>query len=209
MNRSKVAIISPLIIIGLGFIAAFLFSKLINEWAFIPLALLYWGGSFAVSYRFLGRELFLQLFARPQGKAVWPVICIIAGFIPLPILLMNLDLLNSFTLIILWLIFSAVNPFFEEIYWRGFLLTALPFSKSLAVVYSTLLFILSHPLMWGVFSVANRSWMTWVSLLIMGIVWSLTFIKTKSLRWCIASHILVDIFNLSVFVFLNIYVPPM
>jgi len=52
------------------------------------------------------------------------------------------------------------------------------------IAYSTALFVLSHPLMWGMFSIANRSWMTMVSLVIMGIVWSLVYLKTKSLRWC-------------------------
>jgi len=208
LSKSKFAIISPFIVIAVGFIVALVFSSFINEWAFIPLALIYWGVSFVISYKYLGKESIKKLFAKPQGRVVWLILCLIVALVPLPIFLMNLNLITSPVVIALWLLFAVINPIFEQIYWRGFLLTTLPFSNKLSVAYSTVFFVLSHPLMWGVFSIANRSWMTWVSLLLMGIVWSVTYLKTKSLRWCIVSHILVDIFNLSVLVFLNIYIPP-
>jgi membrane protease YdiL (CAAX protease family) len=104
--------------------------------------------------------------------------------------------------------FAVINPFFEEVFWRGLLLKKLPLPAVGRVLYSTAFFIISHPLMWGVFSIANRSWMTWASLAVMGVVWSVVFLKTDSLRWPLISHFMVDIFNLSVFVFLNIYQPP-
>jgi membrane protease YdiL (CAAX protease family) len=42
-----------------------------------------------------------------------------------------------------------------------------------------------------------------VILLILAFVWSLLYIKTKSLRLSILSHILTDLGNLSVFLFMN------
>ncbi len=208
MSKSKLAIISPLVVIAIGFITAFFLIPFTGEWAFIPLALIYWGTTFAVSYTCFGKESIVKLFDKPKRNVLWTVLCFAVGFIPLSIMLLNLKLLSSPVIIALWLAFAVVNPFFEEIYWRGFLLNALPFPKKVSIVYSTVLFVASHPLMWGVFSIANRSWMTWASLLLMGFVWSITYQKTNSLRWCIISHFLVDIFNLSVFVFLNLYVPP-
>jgi membrane protease YdiL (CAAX protease family) len=208
LKNSKIAIFSPMVVIAIGFIIAYMLSPIMEEWVFIPLALAYWAIIFAISYKNLGKEQFISLFAKPERKALWPILSLVVGFIPLSIFLMNLNLINSPLVIALWLMFAIINPLFEEIYWRGFLLNFLPFSKKIAVIYSTLFFVISHPFMWGVFSIANRSWMTWVSLLIMGIVWSMVYLKTKSLRWCIVSHFMVDIFNLSVFVFLNLYVPP-
>jgi membrane protease YdiL (CAAX protease family) len=41
----------------------------------------------------------------------------------------------------------------------------------------------------------------------MSIAWCIVRIKTKSLWWCILSHFFVDLFNLLVFIMLNIYVP--
>ena len=208
MRKPQIAIFSPFAIICIGFIVAYALYPLMSEWVFVPLALIYWAVTFAVSYRTLGKEEFVKLFGKPAGKPLWPVLCFVVGLIPLSILLMNLDLLRLSVTTVLWVAFAIINPFCEEIFWRGFLLTHLPFPKKISVVYSTALFVASHPFMWGVFSIANRSWMTWVSLSIMGIVWSITYLKTESLRWCIISHFMVDIFNLSVFVFLNLYIPP-
>ncbi len=208
MSNAKAAVFSPIAVIGAGFICARVCSPIIGEWAFIPLALVYWGVTFALVYKYLGKASIAALFVKPKRSVLLAVLCVAAALIPLPIFLLNLNLLESPILIVLWLAFAAANPVFEELYWRGFLLNALPFPKWLAVVYSTLLFTASHPLMWGVFSIANRSWMTWASLLVMGAVWSAARLKTGSLLWCVLSHFLVDIFNLSVFAFLNLYVPP-
>lgn len=46
------------------------------------------------------------------------------------------------------------------------------------------------------------------ALLIMGIVWSATYRQTRSLRANTLSHMLVDLGNMSVWVFLNLYIPP-
>ncbi|RXJ01631.1 CPBP family intramembrane metalloprotease [Anaerobacillus alkaliphilus] len=78
----------------------------------------------------------------------------------------------------------------------------------LNITYSTVFFVLSHPLMWGVFSIANKSTHMYISLFLMGVVWSLIRYKTRSLRWSLYSHMLVDVGNLSVFMFLNLYIPP-
>jgi membrane protease YdiL (CAAX protease family) len=47
-----------------------------------------------------------------------------------------------------------------------------------------------------------------VSVLIMAIFWTIIRLKTKSIWWCIFSHLLVDIFSLSTFALMNIYIPP-
>lgn len=207
MNKNRMAVISPVIVIIIGLLTALVFYQMIHEWAFIPLAIVYWGVTFAISWFHKGKD-WRSILGRPTGGRLWPVLCVIVGFIPAPILLLNLHLFKSPLVIFLWMTFAIINPFFEEIYWRGYLLDCLPFKKNFCAIYSTVFFVLSHPLMWGIFSIANRSFMMYLSLSIMGIVWSITYQKTKSLRWCIISHFLVDIFNLSVFVFLNLYIPP-
>jgi membrane protease YdiL (CAAX protease family) len=208
MNRSRIAIFSPIAVILIGFIIAFILSPIIEEWAFVPLAFAYWAVIVLISYKTLGKDDFVKLFGKPERKPLWIVLSLVVGLIPLPIFLMNLELFNSPLIVAFWLVFAIINPFCEQVYWRGFMLSSLPFSKTASVLYSTLFFVLSHPLMWGVFSVGNRSWMAWASIAMMGIVWGAVYIKTKSLRWCLISHFLVNIFNLSVFVMLNIYIPP-
>ena len=76
---------------------------------------------------------------------------------------------DSKLLIVLWLLFALINPFFEEFYWRGLLLDYTnKWNKWISIIYSTILFVASHPLMWGVFSIANRNYQTIISLTIMG-----------------------------------------
>jgi membrane protease YdiL (CAAX protease family) len=108
---------------------------------------------------------------------------------------------------LLSILFSILNPFFEELYWRGFVLDYTFRSKLSSSIYSSILFILSHLFIWGVFSYGNRNLYLIFSLVIMSIVWCIVRIRTKSLWWCIISHFFVDLFNLLVFVMLNIYIP--
>jgi membrane protease YdiL (CAAX protease family) len=207
MTRKILIALSPLFVIAVGFTTALFFSSVIGVWAFVPLALVYWALALLIPL-LLGKTDLKPMFARPTGIVLWPILSLVVGLIPLPILLLNLPLLGSsgIGIVVLWIAFALVNPFFEEIYWRGFLLEALPFKwKWLRAVYSSVLFIASHPLMWGVFSIANRSWMLLVSLAVMSAVWSLVRYKSKSIWWTVISHILVDIFNIAVFVFLNLY----
>jgi len=102
--------------------------------------------------------------------------------------------------------FVLLNPFFEELYWRGFVLDYTFSSKIASLLYSSVLFILSHLLIWGVFSYGNRNYFLIGSLAIMSAVRCIVRIK-KSLWWCIVSHFLVDVFNLMVFVMLNLVIP--
>jgi len=202
-------LIAPICVIALGALIAYVFHLFINEWAWVALALVYWGSSFLIAYKALGKEGISSLFQKPIGSKRWLILSIVVGLIPLSILLLNLNLLVSYPLItVFWIIFAFINPFFEQVFWRGYLLQKLPFRSGWCVTYSTALFVLSHPLMWGIFSIANRSWMAMVSLVVMGAVWSIVYLKTKSLRWCYISHVMVNIGNLTVFVFLNRYIPP-
>lgn len=207
MMKKKV-LLYPIFVIMIGWIIALVFTPIIKEWSFIPLAICYWATTLTIVLREVGVEKIKKMFQKTAGKKRWNILALVVGLIPLSILLMNLSLLKPDYVLVLWLVFALINPFFEEVFWRGFLMDTLPMSKRFACLYSTLLFVASHPIMWGTFSIANRSWMTVVSLVIMGLVWSITYIKTRSLRWCVVSHFFVDIFNLSVYVFLNLYIPP-
>lgn len=119
----------------------------------------------------------------------------------------GIQYIRGFSLIILWIAFAVINPIAEELFWRSYLLDKLTWSPMMKILFSTVLFLLSH-MMWGVFSVTIRSYIMILPLIIMGLIWGYVYHKTKSLKWCIIAHCLVDILNLSVWVFLNIYIPP-
>ncbi|GAA0381597.1 CPBP family intramembrane glutamic endopeptidase [Bacillus horti] len=204
-------ILSPLVIILCGFIIATLFTPILGGWSWVPLAITYWTLMATMVIRFGGKKALMTWFSRPIGKKSWLLIGIFIGFIPiLGILMFNIELLAQYPwLTLFWLLFAFINPWFEQSYWRGLLLDAGgKWPQWLIISYSTVLFALSHPIMWGVFSIGNRSYESFAALLLMGVVWCLIRIKTKSLRWSLLSHVLVDIGNMSIFVFMNIYIPP-
>lgn len=201
---------SPLLIILLGFLTATFFNHYIEGWAWVPLAIMYWG-SLGFFIWFLKENKYLGYWFKKSKKApIWVAITMLVGVFPLSILMMNYHLFDSIWLVVLWILFAIINPWFEEFYWRGILLDALltKLPKWFAVLYTTILFVISHPLMWGVFSYASKSLHLYLYLFVAGIVWSITYLKTKSLRVVILSHFIVDVGNLTVLTFLNIYIPP-
>jgi len=207
MKQMIKTIFSPLLIILIDFFISFICNKIIGEWAFIPVAIVYWALIFYTIKLDKGKIKEAFQASRQFGKhsflAYIPcLLCIIAFVWGLQYIIL------SPVLIILSILFVVINPIAEELFWRQYLLNNLNWNNFGKVIYSTFLFMLSHPLMWGVFSVTIRSRVMIMPLFIMGIIWSIVYIKTKTLRHCIIAHALVDTLNLSIWVFLNIYVPP-
>jgi len=206
MNKKTMGIVSPIALILICSVSTVLLNKIMGKWIFVPAFILYWGLSFLITVRFAGISSIKSWFQKPVGKTGWLILSIIVAFIPFPIFLSHLNII-TFPLMLLSIIFAVINPFFEQLYWRGFLLDYTFKSKTVSSIYSSILFILSHLLIWGVFSFGNRNFFLIGSLAIMSAVWCVVRIKTKSLWWCFISHILVNIFNLIVFVMLNIVIP--
>jgi membrane protease YdiL (CAAX protease family) len=208
LKRQRVVLLSPLIVLILGYVMARVGGELLGVWVWIPLILAYWGLLAFFMFWGAGRET-MRMWLRPaQGAPGWSVLAVLVGLIPLPILLMNWSLLRALTVWVPWLLFALINPWFEEGYWRGLLLDASATWKGwLRVLYTSGLFALSHPALWGVNSIGNRTITVIVSTFVMGIVWAVVYHKTRSLRWVIVAHILVDLLNMAVPVFLNLYAP--
>ncbi|WP_100402618.1 CPBP family intramembrane glutamic endopeptidase [Bacillus sp. FJAT-42315] len=210
-NRKRnFILVSPIVIILLGFITATIWSKVIDEWAWVPLAIVYWSLLGICIKYFKGNKQIKDWLKKPKSSRFIVFFTLILGLFPISVIMMNYEIFNSIWLVVLWLLFAIINPFFEELYWRGLLLDAAMklFPKWIAVAYSTIFFVLSHPLMWGVFSIANAHYHVFIYLTILGVVWSYTYFQTQSLRWVMLSHFFVDIGIMTVPVFLNLYVPP-
>ncbi|PAQ14949.1 hypothetical protein CD798_08655 [Bacillaceae bacterium SAOS 7] len=210
-NRKRnFILVSPIVIILLGFITATIWSKVIDEWAWVPLAIVYWSLLGICIKYFKGNKQIKDWLKKPKSSRFIVFFTLILGLFPISVIMMNYEIFNSIWLVVLWLLFAIINPFFEELYWRGLLLDAAMklFPKWIAVAYSTIFFVLSHPLMWGVFSIANAHYHVFIYLTILGVVWSYTYFQTQSLRWVMLSHFFVDIGIMTVPVFLNLYVSP-
>jgi len=206
MEKSNTKIILlPIIIIAIGFVVAVIANHIIREWAFIPLSIVYWSLIFIVVKPTKNKLTEIFKYSHINLKyiliAFIPVLLCIVSFV------WGIQYINNVFLIVLWILFAIVNPIAEEMLWRAYLLDNLGWKPAIKIIFSSLLFLLSH-MMWGVFSVTIRSYIMIMPLLIMGIAWGYVYHKTKSLKWCIIAHFFVDIMNLSVWVFLNIYIPP-
>jgi len=81
-KETLLPIIAPVCVIAFGALIAYVFHLFINEWAWVALALVYWGSSFLIAYKALGKEGIASLFQKPVGSKRWLILSIVVGLIP-------------------------------------------------------------------------------------------------------------------------------
>ena len=197
----------PIAIIIAGSIIVSLFFKVMSNYTFIPSVLVYWLLTFMVVILDCKKKniSISSYLKNTKAKFYLIILSLIVGCIPLPIFIFYVKNLNTSFLIISWAFVAIINPFFEEVFWRGYMLEhKAKMPLFIKVIYSTTLFTLSHVFIWGVFSTAMHSKELTISVFIMGIAWSFIYIKSKSIVLPYFSHLLVDIFNLSTLAMLNL-----
>jgi membrane protease YdiL (CAAX protease family) len=209
---------SPLLVLAVGSVAARLFSNVLGRWAWTGAMLVYWALLMGIVWTFAGRGRLIAWFAPSRGNRLWLALALGAGLLSFPFLLLpNIGLLASIPLAIIWLIFAPVNGVCEELYWRGLLLDKTAGTSGwVMVVYSSIAFVANHPLMLGVFAKAmavnpaapGRLIPFAAIVFFQGLVWSILFLRTGSLRLSIASHTLTDLGTLSIFSFMNMVPVP-
>ena len=105
-------------------------------------------------------------------------------------------------------IFALINAPFEEIYWRG-ILAFIPGNNVFRNFFTAGLFSFSHFVFWDYWYKTPIIMIpTVISTFIMGFLWMHLMNKKKNILYPILSHILVDIFNLSVAVYSGLITPP-
>jgi uncharacterized protein len=207
-SRHWAVILSPMGVIALGNGAQHVAGRTLGAWAWIPTMLLFWGAVTAlIVWDSRGKPARLWL-ARPRGAWVWSLLAVAVGLVSLHEFTAARQVLGSPLVLALWLVFGLLNPWFEEGYWRGLLIDATrDWPWGLGVLYSTVFFALSHPLIWGVHSIALRHPAALIGLGLVGGVWGLVYWRTRSLRWTILGHACANLFGLSVPVLLNLHSP--
>jgi membrane protease YdiL (CAAX protease family) len=205
-TRRWFIIASPVIIVILGSVVARASLALFGQWAWLPTALIYWGSMAAVIALFSGREKALNWFGPSRGSLIWPVLAVLIGLAPFPMLLLpHTSLLRAPLLAVLWILFGLINGPMEEAYWRGFLFNEIRgWPKWLVVCYASVLFVAIHFLMLGAFSSAFFNVPFLVILIVITLVYALIYLRTGSLRWPVLSHILADWGNMNIFVFMGL-----
>jgi membrane protease YdiL (CAAX protease family) len=97
------------------------------------------------------------------------------------------------------ILICLVNPFLEEIYWRG-LVGRVSNTPWLSFLFSTTAFAASYPLIFGVNSPGAFGWIAFFATFIAGAAFWISFHKTKSVRAAVFAHFLVDVAGMAAYV---------
>lgn len=205
--RWWVVVLSPLALIAACAGMQRALGPALGAWSWLPTMLLFWAviaGVVAWARRDAPLGTWL---ARPRGGATWSILAVLVSVGAARELLAGWRTLECPSVLALWLVFGLVNPWFEECFWRGLLIDAAGRWKAAGVVYSTALFAISHPLIWGVHAAALRHPGALVGLALVGAGWGTVYARTGSLRWTIVGHACANLLGLSVPILLNLHVP--
>lgn len=190
-------LISVIGLISIGHIVA-KYAKADMDRAWIYVCLFYAGWIFASLFLLLRKRHVQELFASIK-KGQWgliglPFVFVAFYFVFIP----NRELLKWDYLLLLHLIICLVNPFMEEMYWRG--LAGKFSSRPLyCYLFSTIAFALSHPLILGVNSPGVAGWIGFTGTFLVGSMLWLVFFKTRSLWLCVLIHFLIDFFGVAAY----------
>lgn len=205
--RKRFILISPLVIIGVGYLTAYLIEGWTGLWSWLPLALVFWGMTTLLIVTGGRKAWIMRWLSRPRRSWGWSILAMAVGFLPLPLLVIGP---NGTTMAqwIPWAVFVVLNPWFEEGYWRGLLLDASSIWPAwLGILYSGVMFAVSYPLVWGTNFPEGRTPGLILSALAAGILWGVVYWRTGSLRWVVVGHLLFDVFSLAAPVLWNLYLP--
>jgi uncharacterized protein len=206
--RERFAALSPLVLVALGHTTQRLVGPALGPWSWLPAMLVFWGTIACVVAATAGPAAVRRWLAPPQRGALWSAVAVGVGLLSLPELLGHAGILRTPAVLVAWLAFALVNPFFEECYWRGLLQDATARLGAFASVsYASLAFAISHPLIWGVNAAGLRSWLVVPPLAIVGAVWAVAYRRTGSLRGSIVGHACANLCGLAAPVLMNLHVP--
>lgn len=124
-----------------------------------------------------------------------PVIVLVAVFIFVP----NFRLLQWNYWLLLNVLVCLVNPFMEEIYWRG-VVSKISNVPLYSFLFSSLGFAASHPLLFGVVSPGVAGWVRFAGTFFVGALFWFSYYKTQSLWGCVVNHFLIDVAGMAVFI---------
>lgn len=191
-------IISVVLLLLAGHILAInVTSNKQTAWMYITA---FYGAWLITSILFLVSVQDLKKAFSPTKNGQWnllfvPVIALVVFFIFIP----NIHLLRWNYWLLLNTIICLVNPFLEEIYWRG-LVSKVGNRPLHSFLLSSVGFAASHPLLFGVVSPGVRGWVGFGGTFLVGALFWLCYYKTKSLWGCVINHFLIDVAGMAVFI---------
>jgi uncharacterized protein len=143
-----------------------------------------------------------QLFRIDTNRAWYLLPSILALPLFIYIFIPNRHVFELDALLVFHILLCLINPFLEEIYWRGLVSK---FSRNTVVSFmvSTTGFAASHPLVFGVNSVGASGWIAFAGTWIVGAALWICYYKTRSLRGSVLAHLLIDFAGMGAYVLAN------
>lgn len=181
------------------------------RWAWLPAFGFYYlaiGGSVWYASRQLGLAIPAIGNIRPvPSLRLLGIGFVLPALLPLGVFVLNVQVVPLPILASVFL-FALINPFFEDAFWRG-LLAHMPLSVWGRILVSAALFSFSHYFLWGAYWLSSPRILipTCLTTFVMGVCWMWFYQRDRRLIYPILSHVLVDVFNLSIAVFMGIPLP--
>jgi hypothetical protein len=190
-------VLTPIALLIVTQATAIILGRNLQALVYLPIILIYWAVIVLILYRY-GFDNIGRWLKKPQGHWGWIILALLLGLSSLPLFLNNIHILRNYSVLTPYIAFFLINPWLEEFYWRGLLIDVTkkwPFWVSL--LYSSVLFTLWHSA-FAWYSLAVRELSFFIPVLILGIFMVLIYRYTKSLWLCVASHMLINIFNMGI-----------
>lgn len=210
-NRASVTrgrawiLVSPLALIAVCHLTQRVAGQVLGDHAVLPTLFVFWVSIAAIVWMSVGSEGVRRWFGPSRGRLGWGVLALLVGLLSLPNFIEHRNLLQVPAVLLPWLVFALVNPWFEEAYWRGLLMDATGDWGALwSICYSAFWFALSHPLIWGVHTPGMWKLEVVIALFVVGALWGLVYRRTGSLRWTVAGHMCANLLGLAAPVLLNV-----
>jgi membrane protease YdiL (CAAX protease family) len=203
MPGSKRKVIIAFSIIGL-LLSGHTVALLVADWRLGWLyASLYYAAWITASIILLvTSEELRQLFRSDTHRAWYLLPSILALPLFLYIFIPNRHVFELDGLLAFHILLCLINPFLEEVYWRG-LVSKFSRNPVVSFLVSTTGFAAGHPLIFGVNSVGASGWIAFAGTWIAGAALWVCYYKTKSLRGCVLAHLLIDVAGMGAYVLAN------
>ncbi len=209
MIKQRLILWSPVLIVLISTITIRVAAGYLGVWGWLPWIIIYWACIGGLVIWGGGKESIQRWLKPAEGNWLWSALAVLPGLSGITMFISSWRLLTPLYVLIPWVILGIINPVLEEGYWRGLLLdTAHGWRAWIRVVYPSLFFALNHLLGIGVTAIGARNPIFLINTFVLGVLFSIIYLKTKSLRWLIVGHALGDFLGLSIPVFLNLWIPP-
>ncbi len=189
--------ISPLITIGILITIADFLKHINGPWVWVAFVLSYWIILFISIAGLSGLNSFKTIFDKPTGKMFWNVFAVAISLGSIYFVFENIEYYRIFPFLIAGIGFSLINPIFEELYWRKILFDNVTNHWWIYAFYFNLIFALMHFLALGKISNPNSEFVIVPITFLAGFIWSLVYKNTRTLKYIILGHLIMDICGFS------------